>query len=154
MHISPILLLFCQLIQCAWVCLHRQRDSRSCCLKLHIIFFKSPESGAALRTSLKCTGFDLFKCISKYVSLAEKCVNKQSIIVGGHLHNKVQLKMSFACSYIKLFKNANYFFFPFLTTSLLCKCSLRLLFGPPTATKLLVKLGLKKAVNVAHNIML
>lgn len=76
-------------------------DSRSCCLKLHTILLKSPENSAALRASLKCTGFDLLKC--KCFTGREMCAN--------------------------LLESIN-----FLDL-------LRL-----TATKLLVKLGLKKAI--------
>lgn len=88
MHVSPILLLFCQLIQRARVCLHRQRDSRSCCLKHIQFFFKSPESGTALRTSLKCTGFDLLKCISTCFTGREMC-GKLVNQLRGRLHDKV-----------------------------------------------------------------
>ncbi len=79
-------------------------DSRSCCLKLHTILLKSPENSAALRASLKCTGFDLLKC--KCFTGREMCAN---------LLESINL-----ASFLDL---------------------LRL-----TATKLLVKLGLKKAI--------
>lgn len=67
-------------------------------------FFKSPESGAALRTSLKCTGFDLLTCKCKCFTGREMCTN--------------------------------------LLESINLACFLDLL--RLTATKLLVKLGLKK----------